>query len=172
MLRKASLWPMLPSTPLDQAETRRSTPYRNPGSGPLATASPLNLPPPPPSSLGPCYNLKPSPRAALQWAKSHQSLTDIVGQEPTTHPHLPSHPQRGQDFHLLSEHHLCLFQSLVTGMWDANTCLDVVVGSPGNFNWLTSIPHWTLPCHGNIYHNFWNPFAGFRAALCDSEQPQ
>lgn len=33
MPRKASLWPMLPPAPLDQAEATRSTPHRNPGSG-------------------------------------------------------------------------------------------------------------------------------------------
>lgn len=140
MLRKASLCPILPHallcpttrpvlSPLHSQEedgTTRATPYRNLGSVPhttlATTAPPLNLPPPP-QSLAAWSMLQPEfmPRAAPWWGKSHQSPTDIIGPELTTHPHLPSHPEGGWHFHLSSEHRPCLFHSLVRMVCEMQT---------------------------------------------------
>lgn len=58
----------------------------------------------------------------------------LLGQEMTTHCHLHGQPQGGQHIQISSEHGPLLISVLgEDGMWDANTCLVMVMGSPGNF---------------------------------------
>lgn len=122
---------------------------------------------------GPCYNLKPSPRAAPRWAKSHKSPNRRcwTGADNPSSPPQPS-PRRTALPSIIRASPLLISVTGEDAIGDVSLALAWWWDHPVIFNWLPNIHHWTLPCHGNTCHNFWKTFVGFRAALQDSEQPQ
>lgn len=153
MLRKASLCPMLPyallcpntikpvPSPLrsvGEDEATRATPGRNLGSvpcTPLATAPPLNLPPLPPS-LATWSMLQPeampqgSPSVGNKPPESRRHCW--TGADNPSSPPQPS-PRRTALPSTIRSSPLLISVTGEDGLWDANTCLGVVMGSPGNF---------------------------------------